>query len=531
MTDFVKFYGLTENPFAIEPDPKFFYPSESHREALSSLQYGITYRKGFILILGEAGIGKTMLMQHLMSTLDQPAKIIFFPQCLMPIEQMLQEMLNGLGFSSIPENKGVLIHQLYEHLMQCLRQDQNVVVILDEAENIHLDLLEEVRLLANLETGTSKLLQIVLVGQPALGKKLGSDIVRQIRQRIVINSAMAPLTQTESRKYIDHRIKVAGGNTSQIFTDPALQQICKQAEGIPLAINTLSANALLLGASLSEQKISSATVGKILHEKKSLSDEKVKKFVLRAKRRILRKMLFIVPALILLAAIAIFGTPYLQSFLTSLTASYEVVKPAARQKTGKVEVPPPLPADRLPSRPDAHAPKILPSPPEKPVLPSKDAVKTLPKISIKKMIEATSGINLYTLAHRHYGSTNETLVDHIMKVNPEIRNPHLIIIHQKIRIPEVAESLLIVPYSGTSYKVHLRTFADFKNANLYRTAASSYSKTVEIAPWKISPTETWYRVMAGPFADKAQAFDALEMMKQKGFSLMPSKTETSWKER
>ena len=163
-------------PLKFHLTPNFSFPAESHGEALASLRYGINEKKGFILLLGEAGIGKTTLLHYLMNTLDSNVKPIFFPQSQTHFEQMLSEMLLQLGLPSGLKTKGSMIHELNNALIECLKRDETVAIIIDEAQNIGLDLIEEVRLLANLETRTSKLLQIVLVGQPELQGKtpLGS---------------------------------------------------------------------------------------------------------------------------------------------------------------------------------------------------------------------------------------------------------------------------------------------------------------------------------------------------------------------
>ena len=529
MTDYTRFYGFSENPFDIPPDHKFFFPSESHSEALASLQYGITYRKGFILILGEAGIGKTILIQHLINTLDAQVKTIFFPQSQLPFQQMLKEMLTRLKLPTGLETKGSMMHVLYDHLIGCLARDETIAVMIDEAENIGLNVIEEVRLLANLETSTSKLLQIVLVGQPELREKLRSEVIRQIKQRIVITCRITPLTEKESMQYIDHRLKIAGSGSSEVFTDEALSLICRYAKGIPLALNTLCSNALSVGCGLSENRISPSTVKKVRREKGILTAEKARILASGIKRRLSRKIFIIIPALGLLAMILIFGRSYVQPLFYAQKQDHSVTPPAIGEKASAPEVKRHDAAENVPGspgpevmEPSPEAPKIPASPPAVPAAKDHSNVE----IRVKEIVEVKQGGNLYSLAYQFYKAADETLIDHILKINPEITNPHLILIRQKIRIPEVTESLLIVQYEGL-YKVHLRTFTNLKSAGQYKRNVGFMGKEIEIVPWNVSPKETWYRVMAGPFVNHDAASKALEEMKQKGFSIIPSKREKS----
>ncbi len=528
MIDYKTFYGFAENPFGILPAPKFFFPSESHGEALASLQYGITYRKGFVLILGKAGIGKTMLIQRLISTQDKPGKIIFFPQSEIPFHEMLKEMLLQMNLPLGLETKGSMMHILYDHLIQCLARDENAVVIIDEAENIHLDLIEELRLLANLETGKSKLLQIVLVGQPELGKKLSSDIVRQIKQRIVVSCGIKPLTEEESRRYIDHRLKIAGSGSSKVFTDEALGLICRAAKGFPLALNTLCSNALSIGCHLSEKRISASTIRKVRREKNILTAQKAGALASAIRRRP-RNIFFALLALVLLVTAVFFGRIYVQPIFKPFSPDPSAVLPTFGEKDAAPVVKPRAVTEPVPGSPALKVNETAPASPQISILPSAVLGDPRPEIRVKKIVEAKPGVNLSSLAYEHYKVSDETLVDHILKLNPEITNPNLILVSQKIRIPEITESLLIVQYPEGLYKVHLRTFADFRSAGLFRRIAAPWAKEITIVPWKISAQETWYRVMAGPFVNRNEALLAIEAMKLKGFFIIPSKSErSSW---
>ena len=522
MTDYTKFYGFSENPFDISPDPKFFFPSESHGEALASLRYGITHRKGFVLILGEAGIGKTILIQHLINTLGAKTKTVLFPKSHIPFEEMLKDMLLKLKLPLGLETKGSMMHELYYHLIQCLERNENVAVIIDEAENIGLNVIEEVRLLANLETSTSKLLQIVLVGQPQLREKLRSEVIRQIKQRIVITCQIKPLTEKESMQYIDHRLKIAGSGSSEVFTDDALSLICLYAKGIPLALNTLCNNALSVGCSLREQRISASTVKKVRREKGILTTKRARILASGIKKHLPRKIFFIIAALVLLAMALFFGRSYVQPIYNAQKPNHSVTPPTFGEKASAPEVNRHDAAENVPGRP---GPEVMDPSPEAPKIPASPPAAmghADAEIRVKEIVEVKQGVNLYSLAYQYYKVAGETLIDHILKLNPEITNPNLILISQKIKIPEITESLLIVQYSEGLYKIHLRTFANLKSAGQYKRDIGLMGKEIEIVPWKVSAGETWYRVMAGPFVNRDEASKALEEMKQKGFSIIPS---------
>ena len=527
MTDYPKFYGFSEDPFGIPPLPKFFFPSESHREALASLQYGIEHRKGFILVLGDAGIGKTLLIQRLIAMSDQQNRIIYFPQSDIPFHEMLKQMLLQLKLPLGLETKGSMMHSLYDYLIQGLKQDENVVLIIDEAENIHLDMIEEVRLLANLETGKSKLLQIVLVGQPELKKKLSSDIVRQIKQRIVISCRIKPLTEEESALFIDHRLKLAGSGSSKVFSDEALLLVCHYARGIPLALNTLCSNALSVGCQLPVKRISASIIKKVRREKGILTSQKARTLASAVKTRP-RKMILTLLLLVLVATAVFWGGIYLRPVFNALRPNPSAMLPTFDKQDSAPVVNPGDAGKQVPVTAAPNVTQIEPDMPRIPVLPSAVLDKARLDIRVKKIVEAKQGVNLSSLAFEHYKTANETLVDHILKLNPEIKNPNLILINQKIRIPEMTESLLIVEDPEGLYKIHLRTFAELKSAERYGRVVSTWTKNITMVSWRISEGETWYRVMAGPYIDRNEALNAIGEMMQKGFSIIPSKEEKSF---
>ena len=187
------FYGFSEEPFNVTPDPRFLYLTPSHREALASMIYGIKERKGFISIMGEVGTGKTTLVHTLLMKLDENVKAVFIFHTHVSFEELLKAVLTELDIPVLDQGKAGLLHALNENLIRRLSQNENVALIIDEAQNLGKEVLEELRQLSNLETPRSKLLQIVLVGQPELEAKLNSPELRQLKELIGIRRRIEPL--------------------------------------------------------------------------------------------------------------------------------------------------------------------------------------------------------------------------------------------------------------------------------------------------------------------------------------------------
>lgn len=244
------FYRLTRNPFELSPDPRFFYSTPRHNEALASLCYGVQKRKGFVVLTGEVGTGKTLLVRCLMDWLDR-YKIAFSHvfNTRLSVNDFMQYFLSDLGLPVTGKSKGELISRLNHYLIERYRQGSTAVLIIDEAQLLEWELLEEVRLLTNLETGRQKLLQILLIGQPELDQKLDSVNLRQLKQRIALRYQLTPLSEEETRAYILRRLQVAGANAhaSDLFPEATLATIFKFSRGVPRLINTLCENALIAG--------------------------------------------------------------------------------------------------------------------------------------------------------------------------------------------------------------------------------------------------------------------------------------------
>lgn len=245
-----KFYGLTRNPFEISPDPYFFYPTPRHNEALANLNYGVQRRKGVVVVTGEVGTGKTLLVRCLLDSLNRNQvafAYVFNPRLSVP--DFLRYVLTDLRLPMNGRTKSEMLAYLNSYLIARFRRGSTAVLVVDEAQLLSWELLEEIRLLTNLETSQQKLLQIVLVGQPEMDRRLDSPHLRQLKQRVGLRCTLEPLGIDELKGYISRRLELAGANShgSSIFSDEAIVTVHKYSRGIPRLINTLCENSLVSG--------------------------------------------------------------------------------------------------------------------------------------------------------------------------------------------------------------------------------------------------------------------------------------------
>ena len=263
------FYGLKENPFNVTPNPEYIFLGETHREALAQLLYGVREKKGFIVITGEVGTGKTTLVHYLLDKMDGNGhtKTAFLFNPKLTVNDFIQYILKDLGVRVQGQTKGEYLHNLHRYLLNAYRKDERVVLIVDEAHGLNGELLEEIRLLSNLETSKSKLLQIVLVGQPELDKTLSRSDFRQLRQRINLRCHLLPFSAKETKEYIEKRLRIAGAKES-IFTKKAIKEIYSRSGGIPRLINILCDNALLNGYALDQKRVDARSVKEVAKDLK-----------------------------------------------------------------------------------------------------------------------------------------------------------------------------------------------------------------------------------------------------------------------
>ena len=585
-----QFYNFSERPFNLTPDPKFLYLTPSHREALAAMLYGIKERKGFISVTGEVGTGKTTLIYSLLKQCNERIKTVFIFHTNISFEQLLENILLELEVPIVEGGKSANLRQLNKYLIQKLSHDENLAIIIDEAQNLSKEVMEELRMLSNLETPKSKLLQMVLVGQPELEVKLDSEDLRQLKQRIGIRRRISPLNPEECVKYIDHRLSVVGSSASRIFASAAISLICDYSKGIPRTINILCDNALLIGYGLSRKKVDAdiirevmedmeASVSRVAFRSESVRD-KVSQHIKHSKPWVLddrrqkwfSKTHVIVLLILCLVLFLILGKLYriinhpknisdgsnLSSKIlhsnaeTALTSSgkfplsskepkpldagtssssnlfpsetrEDSVTSSSIQAWPTEDKPPDttkslslnLISSDLKADPESRNPIQIQPGDLKPEAPDDPGTKG----KIKGIVAAKKKDCIFSLAQKYYRAANKTLADFILQSNPEISNIHLISVNQQIKIPDITDESPIIRLADDSYKIYLGTFSARISAGLYNREPSLDGKRLEIISFKVSPGETWHRIIAGKFDSKEECLKVIGLLRER--ALLP----------
>ena len=262
------FYRVNKNPFEITPDPSFLFATKAHNEALATLYYGVRRHKGFVVLTGEVGTGKTLLIRSLLQLLKlSKINFAYILNSRLSSMEFLQYVAVDFSLSVTGKSKGEILRALSTFVIRNFQKGLTTVLVVDEAHHLSLDVLEEIRLLTNLETPQEKLLQILLVGQPELDEKLDSVDLRQLKQRIAMRSNLVPLDLEETYGYIRKRMQVAGNsNPDQIFPMETVLEVHRLSGGIPRVINTLCENALIHGYARQLKQLSPEVIEQVAHD-------------------------------------------------------------------------------------------------------------------------------------------------------------------------------------------------------------------------------------------------------------------------
>jgi general secretion pathway protein A len=408
---YASFYKLKKEPFHITPDPEFLFLSPSHKEALGSIVYGVGHRKGFVLITGEVGVGKTTILRSYLEEIDRTKlKILYIFNSNVTFQGLLKTIFTELGIIDLTDDVFEMVNQLHYALIEEYKKGFTVVLIIDEAQNMPVETLENIRLLSNLETSTDKLIQIVFSGQPEFEQKLEQKELRQLKQRIAVKATIRPLTAEESRAYIMHRLTKASAENAALFTDSALRKIIKEAHGIPRLINILCENAFITALGYREGRITSKIVKEVISDFSGTKKKPILKIALAA----LTLVLAMVSGLL-------FFNDKDQAISLTGKSTLPIVTNQDNAKTAKEHIGT-VPAEQSPAEPPSSS-----KPTE--TLPSPDQTE-LPVVKVVK-----KGDTLSRLVEEVYGFSNRKLLYYVRENNAAINDVDRIMVGERILFP------------------------------------------------------------------------------------------------
>ncbi len=503
-----EFYGFSEKPFETIPDPKFIYLTPDHQEILDSVICGIKERKEFISITGTAGAGKTALFYYLLTTLEKRIKGVFIPRPFTTFRELIRNILSELDPAAAQEGKINHFDQLMNELDQMSARGELLALMIDEAQSLSKEVMEELLILFN---RMPKIVQIIFVGQPEFEDKLNSPGLRWLKQRIKIQHQMKSLTEEESSDYIDHRLRLVGGSALELLTPQALSMIYNYTQGIPLSMNILCDNAFRVGYTLSRKSIDVDIIQKVIKELEGPGSQKALFHSIKQPKTLwpsvlslrvsLKKVSFAILVLACLGGLILLARGGFQQ---------------RSVKWGDFKTLKSPPVDTHPPEPKPVSPESLkpPSPPHASLTNKRKEDQLVEMATVK------TGETISFLTQKYYRMTHTTLVDVILDFNPEITNAHLILVNQEIKIPKITEELFIIQSSEGTYKIYVGTFSTPDISKTYRDEPLLAGKEIEIIPRKVSPQETWHRVVVGKFDNKGEALKVIHLLKEKG--LLPS---------
>ena len=561
---YTKYYGLTSKPFENTPDPLFLFMSNKHREVLASLTYGINSAKGFILIAGDIGTGKTTLIHVLLKEINPDFIVINIINHRAAFDDMLYHLAKKIGVSYKGKDKIDLVEDIRNKLEKLDQDGRRAVLIIDEAHLIPDESLEDIRLLSNIESEKRKLIQIVLVGQNELYNKLQKEALRPLKQRIVINRHLEPLDKKETRDYIKHRLNVAG-RRSQLFDQKALSKIWEKSRGIPRVINQICDNAMLIGYALEADTIGRKIIKEVIKDMESGHRHKkpeIKIYISRFKW--LGATVSAALLVILLTRYAGNKTYYQQelepvkkSFSSNkndstmpLEAEVTILKEIKEPETKKNQTPiqenedisdinesnyvkeQKIEATELSTTEESD--KVLTNndiveiseertnlnrqPLSKPIN-EIDAERDDPEDNRKK-VQANEW--LIKIARIEYGVVNNTIIDLIHMANPGIKNVDRIYAGRQIILPHIEKKDLIVKDEDGNFHIHYASFYNFGQAQKSVQELINDKKEAFMIPSKQGDNLV-YRVYIGIFKSQDDAESSLNDLKLKYLSFLDKK--------
>ncbi len=549
---YTAFYNLADKPFNLTPSPRYLYLGEVHKEALAFLTYGVVERKGFIVLTGEVGTGKTTMVQALLTNLDENVETVYISNPMLSDK----DFIDYLAFSAFKrkvrfKSKADFLVEFEQFLKECLRNQRTFLLIVDEAQRLSFSLLEEIRLLSNMETADEKLINIFLIGQPELNEKLSEPRCRALLQRVSVRHHIRPLDLDETREYVLTRLKVAGAsNGEKIFPKSTLKAIHKYSEGYPRMINILADNALLLGYSRGKKKISPEMIEecyndirpKVVEKPIKAKESPVAKVMVHEKPRKSGRSWKWALFFLAMVALAIVVAVYRDDVSKKLEQLIgERLWPTTIQVTKRKPVPPKSEEYKVES-PKADVEKDTKEPAYAEVQPkiSDDAKgtdnpqptiaqnagqneTTIEQIANEESTreEITSwpvrvvrpGDTLAKLAMEVYGYTDQNVLKLIQEHNPNISDINLINVGQKIVFPPISSKA-----TEPTYTVYIASYLPFSAARKEFQRLSAQGYEAYILPANDPEKGKIYRITLGNFDKLEYAQEYADMLVEKGIT-------------
>ncbi|HUT71356.1 MAG TPA: AAA family ATPase [Desulfatiglandales bacterium] len=534
---YTEFFNLKEKPFNLNPSPRFLYLGESHREALNLLNYGVMERKGFILLTGEIGTGKTTMVHALLNAIDETVQYIHLSNPLLSP----QEFMDYLAFSVFRKklhfkSKTDFLLEFEEFLRQCLRDQRNAILIIDEAQKLSFELLEEIRLLSNMETGDEKLLNIFLVGQPELNDKLTRPQCLPLLQRISIRYHIPPLDLEGTREYVATRLRIAGAKKGDdIFPKGAVRALYHCSGGYPRMINILADNSLLLGYSKGIRAISPDMVkecydelnleGSFSKDSRSRAEPHKPKGLTHLFRHYWKWAAMLLCILVVLALgmsqigrnrqWRIGGFETVSNQITSDTAANEQA-PAVMDKrepevnTAIKEVQPLQAPPLVQAKEEEIATgetTELNEPKEEQTSPQKADVGQYRSVIVRR------GDTLIQLAVDSYGRADTATLELIKRHNPELLDVNRISVGQELKFPSLS-----VLHKDSTYTVHIASVEPFESAQSLFKKLRAAGYEAYILPINHKQRGKFFRITLGNFSSRMEAEEYAGIVLKKGIS-------------